>query len=374
MINRHNYEEFFLMYVDNELSAEQRAAVELFVRQNPDLAEELEMFRQTKLPAMEEEFAFDKDVLLKNADEIGMDNYEEYFLLYIDNELGADKREAVEKFVLQHPQLQDAFTLLKQTVLENEAIIFEDKESLLRKEERRVIPLFIRIAIAAAVLGIIALVWWFKAGTPQNAVNNIALNQHQEEKKNIVVTPTPGKASDETNATQQQTAAIQAPVIKQPENEHKNNKEIASIKDTRKGKKKEQIQQPLQNNQQAIPVNNAQNDNNEHDIAVTDNRHTVPQNVNNNDPIVADNNPQPGNATTVDDQQENTTVKNTFDAKEDLANNNNNLVKPAVYKELNTDEDDKQRAVYVGSLELNKNAVRGFMKKVGGFFSGKNKE
>ena len=37
---------------------------------------------------------------------INMDNYEEYFLLYVDNELtGADKA-SVEEFVKMHPELK----------------------------------------------------------------------------------------------------------------------------------------------------------------------------------------------------------------------------------------------------------------------------
>src|SRR5204863_8433654 len=52
---------------------------------------------------------------------------------------------------------------------------------------------------------------------------------------------------------------------------------------------------------------------------------------------------------------------------------NDNTVKPAVLKELNTDEDISNNTLYLGSLELNKNKVRGIMKKVGGIFSGKSK-
>ncbi len=46
IINRHNYEEFFLLYIDNELDGGQQTAVEKFVEQNPDLGKELEMLKQ----------------------------------------------------------------------------------------------------------------------------------------------------------------------------------------------------------------------------------------------------------------------------------------------------------------------------------------
>ena len=46
-INRNNYEEYFLLYADNELSAAEKNMVEMFVKQNTDLEEEFIMFQQS---------------------------------------------------------------------------------------------------------------------------------------------------------------------------------------------------------------------------------------------------------------------------------------------------------------------------------------
>ena len=126
-INQHNYEEIFLLYVDGELSAADKQAVEQFVQGNPDLADELETLQQIKLP-QDAVFFEDKDLLYRDeAAGISLTNYEERFLLYVDNELSAGANEQVETFVLQHPALQEGFTLLKQTRLEPETVGFDAK-------------------------------------------------------------------------------------------------------------------------------------------------------------------------------------------------------------------------------------------------------
>ena len=49
-INRDNYEEFFVLYIDKELNAAERAAVDAFLNQHPDLRTEFEMLQETVLP------------------------------------------------------------------------------------------------------------------------------------------------------------------------------------------------------------------------------------------------------------------------------------------------------------------------------------
>ena len=51
MINKNNYETFFMSYIDNELNAAERAAVEAFVLTDSKYAEELALFEKTKIQA-----------------------------------------------------------------------------------------------------------------------------------------------------------------------------------------------------------------------------------------------------------------------------------------------------------------------------------
>ena len=51
MINKNNYETFFMSYIDNELNAAERAAVEAFVLTESKYAEELALFEKTKIQA-----------------------------------------------------------------------------------------------------------------------------------------------------------------------------------------------------------------------------------------------------------------------------------------------------------------------------------
>lgn len=371
MITRHNYEEFFLMYVDDELTAEERVAVNLFVQQNPDLAEELEMLQQTKLIADDSLQFEDKKMLLQNVDEIGIDNYEEQFLLYIDKELDDKKRDDVEKFVLQHPQFQDEFTLLKQTVLEPEKVIFEDKASLLRKEERRIVPMFIRLAVAAAVIGIAVMMWFSWNNNSSSTQLNVAANDNSNTTKDNV-TDVP-KTNPLTPDNKDDQIVLPDIAVAPKENEQQKKEEVASVK--QKTEKKEQqkvllekVEQDVIQKEQVAVNNTSKNTGNTKATADVQSTHddVAAKNVD-----VQDN----GNTTTDYAKNDNNTQHDNFRGYPVATTNNENpIVTNAVYKELNTDEEDNKSALYLGSLQLNKNKVRGLVKKVGGLFAGRSKD
>lgn len=153
-IDRHNYEEFFILYWDNELTAVQKQAVENFVNQNADLREEFEILGETRFTPDAVQFK-EKDFLL-NDSFINITNYEEQLLNYIDDEVTVEERKEVEKFVGQHPAAQKELTLFQKAKLQPEAeVIFPDRSVLYRREEKpvRVISMtWFRVAVAAAII------------------------------------------------------------------------------------------------------------------------------------------------------------------------------------------------------------------------------
>lgn len=154
-LNRHNYEEYFILYLDNELDSEDRREVELFASEHPDLKAELEILLQSKFsPDTDITFANKEALLARDSSSISMTNYEQWLFSYIDNELTTEEVKDVERFIAKHPEVKTELGLLQKTKLQPEAIVFPDKESLYRKEEKAKVVAFHwkRWAVAAALL------------------------------------------------------------------------------------------------------------------------------------------------------------------------------------------------------------------------------
>ena len=191
VITRNNYEEFFVMYVDNELPLADRLAVEDFVRLNPDLDEELVMLQQSVLRPDERIVFEQKESLLKNTttqQPINENNYEEYFVLYGDDELTNEEKDKVEQFVYKYPQYQEAFELIQQIKLvPDKSLTFPDKAWLYRTEEddNKVIAFpWWRIAAAAIVLIAIGGLGWYLSVQDRKQDEPIADTKPKTEKSN----------------------------------------------------------------------------------------------------------------------------------------------------------------------------------------------
>lgn len=64
---------------------------------------------------------------------ITRNNYEAYFVMYVDDELNDTGRKAVEQFIEENPDLEEEMVMLQQSVLRpNDHIVFEPKELLFK--------------------------------------------------------------------------------------------------------------------------------------------------------------------------------------------------------------------------------------------------
>lgn len=153
IVNRNNYEEYFILYLDNELDAASRREVEDFIERNPDLKEELELLSQFKLSPDPIVFP-GKAGLLKNETNrlVNADNYKEWLLLYVDNELTAAQKQQVMLFIENHPAVQKELELFEQARLEPETIVYPGKEKLYHSETRVRRIYWWRIAAAATLI------------------------------------------------------------------------------------------------------------------------------------------------------------------------------------------------------------------------------
>lgn len=201
-INRHNYEEYFLLYVDNELDAAGRRSVENFLAENPDLAIELQMLQDTVLNDEPELTFVGKEALLKNESCIDASNYEEMFLLYHDNELSLPQKEQVEQFVYRHPQFQQEFELINAAQLTPDTNLrFPDKSLLYRSEKERPVIMmrWWKIAAAAVVVLFLGVAGWYYRSGETSLDPSLAGNG----------TSTKAPATDSNSQTAQKTELAQ---------------------------------------------------------------------------------------------------------------------------------------------------------------------
>ncbi len=381
-ITRHNYETFFLLYVDKELSAAERKAVDVFVQENPDLQMELALLQDTVMTA--------DDIVLDKKDWLYMEEditaLQENLLLYADEELNPSEKKTIEAILATDIAAQKEWTVLQQTKLQPDMeVVFADKQSLYRKEPGRVVAFkWWRVAAAAVLLGF--GIWTgvsvyknsntSKTGTEELAnskKNNSGQIQTDDTTGNTAITKQPDEkqaaenitsTTAEKNNEDQSTENIKSAV------EKSNSQHVASPKENT----------TVQNNPNKKPDNNLpkpalQNINNSNSNEVTA-QNVLPSN--NNSSRVSGNN----DAVVKITPRENRTVIENLNSKTDpdnitalqVVNTNKTADGEDNNRYLNVD-DDKQKRTALGGfirkakrvLERNTNVKTGDGIKIAGF-------
>ncbi len=284
-ININNYEAYFLDYHEGNLSPQQVADLYLFLSQHPELKKEFEEFEHIVLEDFSAPVFEHKDRLKKN---ITVDNREEYFIRAVEGTLDTTELALLSNFLTTHPEFQIEFTLFQKTKLQADTTItFENKELLkqgavisddqliasiegllskeervllerqlaanperqqayvtyqqtksvadttivfknkqtLKRKERKVVPLFYYMAVAASIILLFGILFLLKlkdnSGEQHIANRNI---QPVEQQKSVVPTTTiPEKKIDATVITSPTLAAVKnnITVVKKPAHSNK---------------------------------------------------------------------------------------------------------------------------------------------------------
>ena len=150
-INRNNYEYFFLLYIDNELSVAEKNMVDVFLQQNTDLQPEFDALQNTLLQPDLAGFE-NKDQLFKKETN---DLLQQDLLLLLDNELSLEKKQHIQSLIGNDASTAKAWEILQQTkLLPDNGIVFKHKNLLYKNQNTPVIAIFWkRFAIAAILLG-----------------------------------------------------------------------------------------------------------------------------------------------------------------------------------------------------------------------------
>lgn len=172
-----NYEEYFLLYVDNELTTEERTAVEAFVAAHPHLKEELTLLLSTQLPAGET--IINKECLLADGMKITVE--EGNFLLYIDDELEGKEKDVLRERLIASKDLQAQYELLLKTKLtKTDTVPYPDKKELYHTTKTYRPVYWLRIAAAITLMLSTGLAVWLSNNTTEQRVVITAPPQKNE--------------------------------------------------------------------------------------------------------------------------------------------------------------------------------------------------
>ena len=159
-INKSNYENYVIDYLDGNLTAIENDCFVTFLKDNPAIKEEIFDLDNIELIPEKKEFS-EKDTLKKkpivSVSGINELNYEEYFIAHFEGNLNESQTSSLLKFTDKNPDLSKEFKLHSSLqLIPDKNIVFSDKSVLKHKSNLR--PIW--YSSAAAILILFATGWF----------------------------------------------------------------------------------------------------------------------------------------------------------------------------------------------------------------------
>lgn len=135
-INRQNYESYLVDYVEGSLAPEWIPQMEEFLKQNPDLMDEMTLFAESKVKADATTFP-DKQRLKQiplEKSEPASDYFQRYCVAYIEGWLTENEQAVFEASVKMNTAKERELNLFRQTILPEDSVVFDEKILLMPNE------------------------------------------------------------------------------------------------------------------------------------------------------------------------------------------------------------------------------------------------
>ncbi len=155
-ITRENYEIWFLDYLDGNLDPQMETSFHDFLTENPDLAAEIDL----NLPALSppQQIKFSHKSSLKKSVYDDQATFDHAAIALMEGDLSSEQKSAFEQWLTLHPDRRDEVNRFAATRMKADpAIHFPNKAPL--KKKAVVLPLWTRVAAAAAVVALALLLF-----------------------------------------------------------------------------------------------------------------------------------------------------------------------------------------------------------------------
>ncbi len=153
-ITRHNYEEFFLDYLEGTLSSLQSIVLEDFLTKNPDLKLELEEMECSVFA--DERITMDSESLKEIP---FRESFDDFCIARLEGDLSIDSEIAFDTFLAKNESFKKENLIYQKTILRaDNNLVFINKDKLKRSSRKVVLwRYFSRIGVAASIILLFSL-------------------------------------------------------------------------------------------------------------------------------------------------------------------------------------------------------------------------
>lgn len=164
MINRQNYEVYFLDFLEGNLSEEQVASVQQFLAKNPDLEAELAEMELITLPKTKISFP-DKNQLKKV--DLALSELDQLLIAQLENELTPTQQTTLNQRIYQNPLHEKEQKLYQLTQMSPDLSVIFPNKNRLKKTDKKIISLRFILQTAAMILLLVAVIFALSEKTNQ---------------------------------------------------------------------------------------------------------------------------------------------------------------------------------------------------------------